>query len=164
MALVIIVVLLGLPFLEIAVFIEVGGFIGIGPTLLLTVLTAAAGVLMMRHQGFSAMLKVRNAIDRAELPVQAVFDGACLLVTGVLLLVPGFVTDFAGLLLFVPLFRRLLLQRLFRITQVTIVVNESQNQRRNTGASEPYDMDGEYRDVTPKDEPSLPHRYTSGKT
>ncbi|SDE27575.1 FxsA family protein [Rhodospira trueperi] len=103
---------IGVPILEIAVFIQVGGFIGLGATLVLVVLTAIAGTLLLRAQGLSTLGRARASLDRGEVPVREVFDGACLLVGGVLLLTPGFVTDTLGFLLLLPPFRGVVLERL----------------------------------------------------
>ena len=153
MALLILLALVGLPLLEIAVFIEVGEALGVGSTLGLTVLTALIGVFLMRAQGLSTLVKLRTSIDQGEMPMGAVFDGACQLIAGGLLLIPGFLTDFAGLMLFIPLVRRLLLARLIASASITVV---------GTGgfphpdrARRPFDVDAEYEDMTPTDRPAL---------
>ncbi|MEQ8357452.1 MAG: FxsA family protein [Kiloniellaceae bacterium] len=99
---------IGLPLLEIAVFIQVGGAIGVWPTIAATVATAVAGSLLLRAQGLAALTRARLQMDRGQLPAREMFEGVCLVLAGALLLVPGFVTDVIGLLLFVPPFRELL--------------------------------------------------------
>lgn len=101
-------VFIGMPLLEIAVFIEVGGVIGVWPTIALTIATALAGSLLLRVQGLSTLMRARAEIDRGELPARELFEGLCLVLAGALLLVPGFVTDTLGLMLFFPPFRHLL--------------------------------------------------------
>jgi len=101
-------VFIGLPLLEIAVFIEVGGAIGVWPTIALTVATALAGSLLLRAQGLAALNRARIQMDQGQLPAREMFEGVCLVLAGALLLVPGFVTDALGLLLFLPPFRELL--------------------------------------------------------
>jgi UPF0716 protein FxsA len=96
------------PIVEIGVFIEVGGALGLGPTLVIVVCTALAGTALLRFQGLATWKRAREAMERGEPPVDEVFDGVCLLVAGAFLLTPGFVTDAAGLLLFVPALRRIL--------------------------------------------------------
>jgi UPF0716 protein FxsA len=108
MPLILFIIFVATPLAEIAVFIQVGGLIGLWPTLGLVVLTAIVGTWMLRRQGFTVVARARAALDRGELPVAEVFDGACLLVAGVLLLTPGFVTDAFGGLLLVPPVRRAL--------------------------------------------------------
>lgn len=94
--------LLVVPILEIAVFIMVGGQIGIPATLGMILLTAIIGTLLLRRQGFQIIEQVRYKMDSGELPGKELANGAMILVAGVLLLTPGFVTDTIGFLLFVP--------------------------------------------------------------
>lgn len=98
---------------ELYVLIEVGRLIGGLATVALTVLTAAVGIAMVRHQGFDLLRRAQIEVDRGEQPVREVFDGLCLLIAGLCLLVPGFVTDAFGFLLLVPAFRSVLGQRLW---------------------------------------------------
>ncbi|MDE0540233.1 MAG: FxsA family protein [Rhodospirillales bacterium] len=95
----------GVPLLEIAVFVAVGGEIGLWPTLGAVVATALAGSVLLRVQGLSTLYRAREHLERGELPVKELFDGVCLVFAGALLLTPGFVTDGVGLLLFLPPFR-----------------------------------------------------------
>ena len=95
----------GVPLLEIAVFVAVGGEIGLWPTLGAVVATALAGSVLLKVQGLSTLYRAREHLERGELPVKELFDGVCLVFAGALLLTPGFVTDGAGLLLFLPPFR-----------------------------------------------------------
>lgn len=101
-------IFIGLPLLEIAVFIQVGDAIGVWPTILATVATALAGSLLLRAQGLAALNRARVQMDQGQLPAREMFEGVCLVLAGALLLVPGFVTDALGLLLFFPPFRELL--------------------------------------------------------
>jgi len=108
MPLLLLLAFIGVPIIEIAVLIEVGGWLGLWPTLGLVVLSALVGSIELRAQGTATLARLRAELDRGELPAQTLFDGACLLVAGALLLTPGFVTDIAGLALFLPPVRRLL--------------------------------------------------------
>jgi len=102
---------IGIPLIEIAVFIDVGDRIGLGWTLFLVVATAIAGTAMLRRQGLATLNKARAALDRGEAPVEPVLDAVCLLFAGALLLTPGFVTDTLGALLLIPALRRALQRR-----------------------------------------------------
>jgi UPF0716 protein FxsA len=95
------------PLAEVGVFIQVGGLLGLWPTLALCLLTAAIGTLCIRYQGFNLINQAKAQLDAGEAPVFAVVSGACLLVAGILLLVPGFVTDAVGFLLLLPPARKL---------------------------------------------------------
>ncbi len=106
--LVIFLALIGVPLIEIAVFIEVGGRIGLWATLATIFATAAIGAALLRYQGLSVLADARDSVERGELPVRALLDGVCLVIAGALLLTPGFVTDMAGALLLMPPVRRFL--------------------------------------------------------
>ena len=108
MGLFLLLAFIGVPIIEIAVFIEVGGWIGLWPTLGLVVLTAIVGSIELRSQGLATLNKLRQQLDQGVLPAQTLFDGVCLLFAGALLLTPGFVTDILGMALFIPAFRKFL--------------------------------------------------------
>lgn len=99
------ILLLVVPILEIAVFILVGGEIGVGWTILLIFLTAILGTILLRQQGFGVLEQIRGDVNAGRVPAAAMAHGVLIIVAGVLLLTPGFVTDALGFLLFVPAFR-----------------------------------------------------------
>jgi UPF0716 protein FxsA len=90
------------PIIEIALFIQVGGAIGLWPTLAIVVATALAGTVLMRWQGVEALRRLQAALERGGDPSGPLVHGALILVAGVLLLTPGFFTDAVGLSLLVP--------------------------------------------------------------
>lgn len=97
--------LLVVPIVEIAVFIVIGGRIGIGLTLALIFGTAIVGSLLLRVQGFAVLERISREIRAERLPGRELGDGVMILVAGILLLTPGFVTDSIGFALFVPAVR-----------------------------------------------------------
>lgn len=94
--------LLVVPILEIAMFITIGGQIGVLLTLAMIFLTAIIGTMLLRHQGFQVIREIQEKSKDGGIPGKALVHGAMLLVAGILLLTPGFVTDTVGFLLFVP--------------------------------------------------------------
>lgn len=94
--------ILALPLLEIAGFVVVGRQIGALATVALVIASSIAGGLLLRHQGFGVMARVRGEIDAGRDPSGQLAHGAMIVVAAVLLMVPGFITDIAGLLLFLP--------------------------------------------------------------
>ncbi len=90
------------PIIEIALFIQVGGFIGLWPTLAIVVLTALAGSTLLRSQGLATLASLQNNLRTGGDPVNPIAHGALILVAGVLLLTPGFFTDALGLSLMIP--------------------------------------------------------------
>lgn len=114
MGAVLFIALVGVPLIEIAVFIEVGGALGLWPTLAIIVLTAVAGTALLRQQGLTTLRRAQREMEAGRMPVRELFDGACILAAGALLLTPGFVTDAAGLALMVPPVRAVLGRWLWR--------------------------------------------------
>lgn len=92
-----------MPIAEIAVLIEAGDRIGLWPTVGLVILTAAVGAALARREGRAAMQRLANAVESGQQPAGPLMDAAGVFVGGLLLLTPGFITDFIGLtLLFGP--------------------------------------------------------------
>ncbi len=94
--------LLVIPIVEIGAFILVGGQIGLWPTLLMILVTAVIGSFLLRIQGLSLINKVQTEVAAGKVPGKELGHGAMIIVAGILLLTPGFVTDTIGFLLFVP--------------------------------------------------------------
>lgn len=115
------IVILGLlilmPLAELAVIIKVGGFLGVLPTIALLIGMSVLGTLLLRRQGLAVLRSSEQSMASGQLPVGSALDGVGLLIAGVLLLTPGFITDAMGLILLVPGIRRRvagwLLARLF---------------------------------------------------
>jgi UPF0716 protein FxsA len=97
------------PIIEIALFIQVGGLIGTWPTLAIVVLTAFAGTRLMKAQGALALRDVQRSFSDMRDPTEPLAHGAMILISGVLLLTPGFFTDALGLALLVPGVRKAVL-------------------------------------------------------
>jgi UPF0716 protein FxsA len=129
-------VFVGVPLLELYLLIQVGSEIGALPTIGLSILTAILGSWLVRVQGFSVLLRVRGMLDRGEVPALEVLDGALLLIAGVMLLLPGFITDALGFLLLIPPLRRFVMRRFVRVIPV-----HSQPQ----GEAGPRVIEGEFR-------------------
>jgi UPF0716 protein FxsA len=95
-----------LPILEIVGFIQVGDWIGAGPTIGLLALSAVVGVLLVRHRGLSSLTRAQAAAARGEAPIGTVLDGFCAVLAGILLIIPGFLSDILGLVLLIGPLRR----------------------------------------------------------
>ena len=99
-----------LPIIEISIFIQVGGFIGTFNTILIIFLTAAVGVYFVKQQGFRTFQKIAVELQNQQIPVQGMFDGLVILIAGILLVTPGFLTDIIGFLGLIPQTRVFLLR------------------------------------------------------
>lgn len=101
------ILLLVIPISEIAVFILVGGQIGVFATLAMIFVTAILGTFFLRQQGLGILRRLQSEQKAGRIPGRELVHGAMIMIAGVLLLTPGFVTDSIGFLLFFPPFRDL---------------------------------------------------------
>lgn len=107
--LVFLLIFVGAPLVELYLLIEVGSAIGAVPTIALSLFTAALGGLLVRMQGFTVLFRAQSALGHRELPALELLEGALLLLVGLALLLPGFITDAVGFLLLIPPLRRWLI-------------------------------------------------------
>lgn len=103
-----------LPVIEITLFIQAGQTIGFLNTILLCIVAGIAGSILIRYQGVSTLLAMQAVGRRGQVPLQQMFDGFCLAIAGVLLVLPGFFTDILAFALLVPMLRNRLRQELLR--------------------------------------------------
>lgn len=151
MPLLILAALIGIPVIEITVFVEVGGEIGALNTIILTVLTAIAGMALLRHQGISVLMQAQATLNKGESPVKEILNGILLAIAGLFLLIPGFITDGIGFLLFLPPLRSLLASWLGK--NVKMSGHSAHGHFRQYGRKESADttvIDGEYEVVNDK--------------
>lgn len=99
---------LAVPLIEITLFIQVGGLIGLGWTLVTVIITAILGTWLVRSQGIAAMGQLRGSFSELRDPTEPLVHGAMILFSGALLLTPGFFTDAVGFALLVPGIRQAL--------------------------------------------------------
>jgi len=143
MALILFLLFLLTPIIEIAIFIEVGSLIGLWSTLAVVVITAIVGAALWRAQGISTWRKAQIALNRGELPLREVGDGAFLLVAGTLLLTPGLMTDGIGFLLLVPPIRQWLAQIIFRYLRARMDIHVVNPGSPGQGANGAPTIEGE---------------------
>ena len=100
------------PIIEIGLFIKVGDFIGLWPTLLIVIFTAIVGTSLVRSQGIKVLAKLQKTFFTMQNPTEPLAHGAMILFAGALLLTPGFFTDALGILLLFPFFRTFLVRKI----------------------------------------------------
>lgn len=113
MSRVLLVLFIAFPVLEIYVLIKVGGALGAIPTIALVVFSAVLGAFLVHWQGMVTMQRVRESLARGELPAIDLIEGTIVLISGILLLLPGFISDLAGLACLIPAARRRLVKGWF---------------------------------------------------
>ena len=97
-----------IPLIELVILIKVGSYIGLWPTILIVVLTGIVGASLARYQGFIIINKIRSDVSSGRVPARELIDGLLVLIGGIVLLTPGFLTDICGFILLIPLTRNLI--------------------------------------------------------
>ena len=131
-----------IPLVEIAILIKIGKIIGAGYTIALVIGTAFLGVSLLRIQGISTLAKVQANVNRGQLPATELIEGLILLISGVLLLTPGFFTDMLGFLMLVPILRQRLAETFFvNFMKNHINIRQTQTRSGNIIEGEHWDSD-----------------------
>tara|TARA_Y100001970_G_scaffold139990_1_gene172359 strand:+ start:2843 stop:3271 length:429 start_codon:yes stop_codon:yes gene_type:complete len=136
-----IILILGIPLIEIYLFIKVGSQIGALNTILLILVTAIMGIWYARYEGFNTLRSGMSQLVKNELPLYEIVSGAAIAFAALLLILPGFATDILGILLIFPLTRKIILSKYSR--------KYSSKNKSDTGKKN-Y-IEGEYEDVEDKD-------------
>ena len=110
----VLLLIIGIPLIEIYLFIKIGSQIGAFNTVLLILTTAIAGVAYARYEGFNTLKSGMSQLIRNEMPIYEIMSGATLAFASLLLILPGFATDIIGILLIIPITRRMILGKFFK--------------------------------------------------
>ena len=110
----VLILIIGIPLIEIYLFIKIGSQIGAFNTVLLILITAVTGVAYVRHEGFNTLKSGIGQLVKNELPVYEIISGATLAFAALLLILPGFATDFIGILLVIPITRKMILKKFIK--------------------------------------------------
>jgi UPF0716 protein FxsA len=142
-----------LPIAELYVIIQIGGAIGVLPTLALLVVDSVVGAALARSQSRAAWDRFNRALAEGRVPGREIFHGAMIILGGALLLTPGFITDVFGLLLLIPptreLLRRFLARSVSKRAGVAWRVADFGSARYEARhPSREYDYEGSAREVT----------------
>ena len=136
------VLFITIPLIEIAILIKIGSIIGAGYTIALVIGTAFLGVSLLRIQGISTFAKVQANIAKGQLPATELIEGLILLISGVLLLTPGFFTDMLGFLMLVPILRQRVAETfLVNFMKNRINIKHTQTRTGNIIEGEHWDSD-----------------------
>ena len=106
----VILLIIGIPVIEIYLMIKVGGIIGALNTILLIFFTAITGVYFAKIAGLSTLRSGFNQLIKNEIPIYEIISGAALAFAAFLLILPGFLTDVVGFLLIIPITRKVFIK------------------------------------------------------
>ena len=140
---------IAVPMIEIALFIQVGGAIGLGWTLAIVLITAVLGTWLVRTQGAMALGQLRSSFSDLRDPTEPLVHGAMILFAGALLLTPGFFTDAVGFALLVPAFRQAAYRAIRARVNVQTFDSYGRQTRQDPFAHRPGGdvIDGEYHEI-----------------
>ena len=136
-----IILILGIPLIEIYLFIKVGSQIGALNTILLILSTAVVGIWYARYEGFNTLRAGMSQLVKNELPLYEIVSGAAIAFAALLLILPGFATDIIGILLVFPVTRKIILSKYSK---------KYSTQNKNKVKKKNY-IEGEYEDIEDKD-------------
>ena len=136
-----IILILGIPLIEIYLFIKVGSEIGALNTILLILTTAVVGIWYARYEGFNTLRSGMSQLVKNELPLYEIVSGAAIAFAALLLILPGFATDIVGILLVFPLTRKIILSKYSK---------KYSSNKRNNEKNKNY-IEGEFEDIDDKD-------------
>lgn len=140
---------IAVPLIEIGLFIQVGGLIGLWPTLLIVLITAVLGTYLVRSQGLAALGQLQNSFSSLRDPTEPLVHGAMILFAGALLLTPGFFTDAFGFALLVPQIRQIFYQAIRSRVKVASFGTPGAGPQRHA----PHDdevIEGDFVEMPPK--------------
>ena len=103
--------IIGVPIIEIYLFIKIGAKIGAVSTILLIISTALIGLVYVKYEGFNTLRSAMSQLIKNEIPLFEIISGAALVIGAFLLLLPGFLTDILGFLLIFPLTRKIIFKK-----------------------------------------------------
>ena len=135
------ILILGIPLIEIYLFIKVGSEIGALNTILLILTTAIVGIWYARYEGFNTLRSGMSQLVKNELPLYEIVSGAAIAFAALLLILPGFATDIIGILLVFPFTRKIIL----------IKYSKKNNTKTKSNVKEKNYIEGEYEDIEDKD-------------
>ena len=136
-----IILILGIPLIEIYLFIKVGSEIGALNTILLILTTAVVGIWYARYEGFNTLRSGMSQLVKNELPLYEIVSGAAIAFAAILLILPGFATDIIGILLIFPVTRKIILSKYSK---------KNTSKKKDNDRGKNY-IEGEYEDIEDKD-------------
>ena len=135
------ILILGIPLIEIYLFIKVGSEIGALNTVLLILTTAVVGIWYARYEGFNTLRSGMSQLVKNELPLYEIVSGAAIAFAALLLILPGFATDIIGILLVFPVTRKIILSKYSK---------KYTSKKKGNDRGKNY-IEGDYEDIEDKD-------------
>jgi len=137
-----------IPIVEIVLFIKIGSLLGLWLTILVVVLTAIVGTNLVKSQGLNAIKQVQSSFLQGQDIARSLINGTLILIAGVLLLTPGFFTDFIGITFLIPMTRNMWISYGIKHFPGFVFIKSNNNSKNNPHFKEKNDViDGDYTDL-----------------
>lgn len=148
---ILVLLILIFPFFDLYLLIKVGAAIGAAVAIFLVVFTTVLGFLLIKHQGVNTFSRLTQSIQAGEPPARALVDSVIVLFGAFLLIIPGFISDFLGLLTLLPWFRDYIWQKLAKHTVFNVQINDvnyqvySNDEDASKKRNDPRTIEGDYK-------------------
>ena len=139
--------ILAIPVLEILLFVKIGSLIGVFGTFATIIVTAILGIILIKNSGVSNIFRPRDILNQQDIPLSNLFRAIFYIISGILLIIPGYITDIIGLLLLIPLVRRIVKS----IPLINIFFGEFNHKDQPKRANKNNTIEGVYNEINLND-------------
>ena len=139
--------ILAIPVLEILLFVKIGSLIGVFGTLATIIITAILGIILIKNSGVSNIFRPRDILSQQNIPLSNFLRAIFYIISGILLIIPGYISDIIGLLLLIPLVRRMVKS----LPLFNIFFGEFNNNKQQKRANKNNTIEGVYNEININD-------------
>ena len=140
-------IFIGIPIIEVILFIKVGKYIGLWNTIFIIIITGVIGAILVKSQGISILNKAFEEIRLNKMPLLSIFEGIAILIAGAFLITPGFLTDTLGCILLIPKTRNLIITHITSYLKKKAIYKEKTTYYSNEKNNENKTFEGNFEEV-----------------
>ena len=138
---------IGIPLIEVILFITIGKYIGLWNTIFIIIITGVIGAVLVKSQGISILNKALEEIKLKKVPILSIFEGIAIFVAGAFLLTPGFLTDTLGCILLIPKTRNLIIAYISSYLKKRTIYKEKTRYSSNEENEKNKTFEGKFEEV-----------------
>ena len=140
-------IFIGIPIIEVILFIKVGKYIGLWNTIFIIIITGVIGAILVKSQGISILNKAFEEIKLNKMPILSIFEGIAILIAGAFLITPGFLTDTLGCILLIPKTRNLIITHITSYLKKKAIYKEKTTYYSNEKNNENKTFEGNFKEI-----------------
>ena len=140
-------IFIGIPLIEVMLFITIGKHIGLLNTISLIIITGIIGAILVKKQGITILNKALEEIKSNKIPIFSIFEGIAILIAGAFLLTPGFLTDTLGCVLLIPKTRNIIIKYITSYLEKRAVYKKSSTYDKNEEDEENKIFEGDFEEI-----------------